>query len=123
MKMSFRVVAAIVLAVSLGVSTYGQFSFSSLGPGGAYNQNFNGLTTGTVPVQDNVSFLGVYSFRTLNDAPPNLFVADTGASNTDEFKNYGLNLDTDRCFGSLAGNDTGDMFYGIRFQNDTATTI
>lgn len=123
MKMSFRVVAAIVLAVSLGVSTYGQFSFSSLGPGGAYNQNFDGLTTGTVPVQDNVSFLGVYSFRTLGDAPPNLFVADTGASNAGEFKNYGLNLDTDRCFGSLASNSTGDMFYGIRFQNDTSTTI
>ncbi len=79
MKMSFRVVAAVVLAVSLGVSTYGQISFSSFGPGGAYNQNFDGLTTGTVPVQDNLSFLGVYSFRTIGDAPPNLFVADNGS--------------------------------------------
>ncbi len=46
-----------------------------------------------------------------------------GALNTGEFKNYGLNLDTDRCFGSLASNSTGDMFYGMRFQNDTIMSI
>ena len=114
---------AAVFAALLGLVSYGQVSFASLGPGGAYVQNFDGLTTTTVFVLDNFSFPGIYSFRQTGNASPNQFTADTGSSNTGEFKNYGLNLATDRAFGSLASNSTDTMFYGIRFQNDTAMTI
>ncbi len=121
--MTLRGLAALTFAVLLAVSGYGQVSFGSLGPGGAYTQNFDGLTTTNVFVQDNFSFQGVYSFRTLGDSPPNQFTANNGSSNTGEFKNYGLAGDPDRCFGSLASNSTDSLFYGIRFQNDTSMTI
>ena len=123
MNMYIRVAGLLVIFFSIGISSYGQVSISTLGPGGAYTQNFNGLTTTDVFVQDNVSFQGVYSFRTSGNASPNFFAAENGSSNGGGLKNFGTTGAVDRCFGSLASGATGTMYYGIRFQNDSMTTI
>lgn len=107
-----------------GSSVPAQVSITTLGPGGAYTQDFSALGIANFPLTDNTSITGVYAFRQVGNAIPNIFVADNGSSTAAEFKNYGSTADPDRALGSLADTaTTGALFYGIRFQNDTGTTI
>ncbi len=105
------------------LATPSQVSITALGPPGAYTQDFTVLGTGNFALTDNTSIPGVYAFRTLGNSTPNVFVADNGSGTNGEFKNYGSTGSPDRALGSLASPSTETLFYGIRFQNDTGTTI
>jgi hypothetical protein len=111
----------------ISYSVSAQVSITTLGPSGAYNQDFSVLTTVDFPLTDNTSIPGVYAFRQNGNAAPNIFVADDGSSGTPEFKNYGPAGNPDRALGSIADGPpvftTGDIFYGIRFQNDSPSAI
>ncbi len=116
-----------LFALSLVLCAYSasaQVSISTLGAGGAYNQDFSVLTTGNFPLTDNTSIPGVYAFRALGNTNPNVFIADNGSNAVGGFRNYGPAGDPDRALGGLADAfSTADLAYGIRFQNDTAMTI
>lgn len=115
-----------LLVLSLVVLSFAvpaQVSITTLGPGGAYTQDFNVLTTGNFSLTNNTSIQGVYAFCNLCNAVPNIFFADNGSGTNGEFKNYGTSGAADRALGSLASPSTETLFYGIRFQNDTGVTI
>lgn len=120
---TWKLLSLFGLSLLLNYSAPGQVSINALGSPGAYTQDFLVLTPTTFPLTDNMSIPGVYAFRTLNNAVPNPFVANNGSDNAGAFRNYGTTGAADRALGSLASDSTGTMFYGIRFQNDTATTI
>lgn len=105
-----------------------QVSITTLGPPGAYTQDFSALTSSDFPLTDNTApFVGFYAFCTSCNAIPNIFAADNGSDSTPEFKNYGAIGNLDRALGSIASSGpvviTGDMFYGIRLQNNSGSVI
>ena len=103
-----------------------QVSITTAGPAGSYTQGFNTafLGTGNYSLTDNApANLGWYAFRNVGNATPNIFFADTGASGTEQFKNYGSTGSADRAMGSLAEAGTGTLLYGLRLQNDTGVLI
>ena len=121
---AFGIVLSMLL---LHLTAVSQVSITTPGAGGAYSQNFDGAFLGTFNYNLNNNApenLGWYSLResgvTIN---PNTFNASIGILPVGQFYNYGELLDADRAFGSVATGGTSDMFYGLRFQNDTGSTI
>lgn len=105
-----------------------QISITTLGPAGAYSQNFDGafLGTGNYVLNGNAAAnLGWYSLRQVGVTPaPNIFNADDGGALGSGFYNYGLTGDADRALGSIAANlTTNQMYYGLRIQNDTGSLV
>lgn len=112
----------VLLLLVTASAAQAQVSITTLGPGGAYTQNFDGLGTANFNLTDNTSITGVYAFRQTN-AVPNIFTADTGSSNTGQLKNYGTAAAPDRTLGSLGSGTSAPLFYGVRFVNNTGTPI
>src|SRR5688572_30235916 len=107
-------------------TTVCQVSITTVGPAGAYSQNFNGsfLSTSDYPLTNNApANLGWYATRTSGNLIPNVFNADIGTGVAGEFSNYASASSTDRAYGSLADSSTGTMFYGLRIQNNTGDLI
>ena len=103
-------------------SVLSQVSIATPGPAGAYTQNFNGafLSSADYSLFDNAAAnLGWYALSTSTNAVPNIFDAEAGADNAGEFNNYGAAGQPERALGSVASNTSGDLFYGLRVQNDT----
>lgn len=82
-----------------------------------YTHNFNTLaSSGTNNTWTDGSTLdGWYSNRTT-------YTANTGASNAGSLYSYGLGP-ADRALGSVASAGSGTILYGVRFVNDTSSTI
>jgi hypothetical protein len=119
-----RIVSLLVVSIIFfTLATPSQVSVTTLGPPGMYTQDFSVLGTTNFALTDNTSIPGVYAFRGLGNATPNIFVADDGSGTNGEFKNYGSTGSPDRALGSLASPSTEFLYYGIRFQNDTGITI
>jgi len=123
---TFAVLAILLLPVAI----VSQVSITTAGAAGAYSQNFNGtfLGTGAYNLTDNAAAnLGWYSLRTTGNAVPNVFAADPGGNVAGQFYNYGSVASADRALGSVArsngGSTTDDIFYGLRIQNDTGSTV
>lgn len=113
-----------VFTVSLHLNAFAQVLVNATGPAGAYNQNFDFLTTVDFGLVDNVTQTGVYAFRASVVPPgPNTFDAETGTDNTGEFNNYGAAGNTDRAMGSLTSGGASQLQYGVRFRNNTGVTI
>lgn len=124
MKLAIRPFAVFVFAISLFASVSAQVSITTLGTGGAYSQDFNSLGTTDFSLTNNTSLSGVYAFRSSGNASPNVFAASTGSTGTGDFKNYGSTGNADRTLGTQAsGNSTGDMYLGVRLQNDSGQII
>lgn len=104
----------------LNTAIFGQVSITGTTP---VTQNFDSLTTANFNLTDNTSITGVYALRASGNATPNVATADTGSSNAGGFKNYGTSAATDRALGSAGANSTGTLNYGVRYKNDTGSTI
>lgn len=124
MKLVTRLFAISVFAISFFVSVSAQVSITTVGTGGAYSQDFNSLGTADFNLTNNSSLTGVYAFRSSGNASPNVFTASTASTGTGDFKNYGSIGNADRTLGTQAsGNSTGDMYLGVRLQNDSGQVI
>lgn len=104
-------------------SSHAQVSITTLGPAGAYTQNFDSMGTTDFALTNNTSITGVYAFRTTGDTGTNTFFADTGTSTTGRFNNYGSAGAPDRTLGSLGSGTPDDQFYGVRFVNNSGVQI
>ncbi|WP_414561676.1 MULTISPECIES: ExeM/NucH family extracellular endonuclease [unclassified Anabaena] len=83
-----------------------------------YFQDFDSLiNAGTNQTWIDIQTLpGWYTNRTTINA-------GTGSNNAGSLYSFGATGDTDRALGSVASNTTGDIYYGIRFLNDTDVVI
>lgn len=83
-----------------------------------YSQNFNTLAnTGTANTwTDDSTLNGWYSNRTT-------YRAATGSDNTGALYSFGSAAATERALGSVASGGTGTILYGIRFVNNTGSTV
>jgi hypothetical protein len=118
---AFSMFAVVLMVAS---STFGQVSLTSQGT--AVTQNFDTLgTTATSNLTDNITtgLTGVYAFRAVGNAVPNVFTADNGGSNAGRFNNYGTTAATDRAIGSASSGTPGTLNYGVRFKNNTGVPI
>ena len=83
----------------------------------SYQQDFNVLGTSASPWSDNTTIPNWYA------ANSNGTVLDYRVDNTGTAGLYSYGTDADRALGSLAANSTGDIIYGVLFQNNTGQTI
>ncbi|WP_392530961.1 Calx-beta domain-containing protein [Nostoc sp. C117] len=82
---------------------------------GTYTQNFNTLNTAGTPAWVNDSTLsGWYSTRTT-------YSLGSGTNNTGGLYSFGTT--TERALGSVASGTTGNIYYGLRLQNNTGSPI
>ena len=97
--------------------------------GGPYTQDFDSLANGPVGAQpvwaDNVTLPGWYAARQLGGAFTN-YTVDVGALGLGGLYAYGVggvNPVTDRALGVLSSGAVRTLAFGLRFTNDTATTL
>ena len=104
-------------------------STQPLGANGyTYSQNFDSLAnTGTANTwTDNSTLPGWYSSRSKSPFVNATYRAGLGTENTGALYSYGTNathLDSDRALGSVASGTPGAIAYGIRFTNDTGSSL
>ncbi len=116
----FGFIALCLIFVFASVS-FGQVQLSTVNV--SATQNFDGLSTATFNLTDNTSITGVYAFRTLGNATPNVITAGVGSSATGQFYNFGTSLALDRALGSVSSGTPGTLFYGVRYQNNTGVPV
>jgi len=88
-----------------------------------YTQDFNGLpASGSTTWTNNATIPGWFHARV---GTGTTIVADTGASNAGNLYSYGASGSSDRALGSLGSGNAavGNLFWGVRLQNATGTTI
>jgi predicted extracellular nuclease len=98
-----------------------QVSLSGLGV--PYTQSFDTLPpSGSATWTNNSTIPGWYHART---GTGTTIVANDGSSNAGNFYSYGTGTATDRALGSVGsgGAAAGNMFWGVRLENDTGSTI
>ncbi len=115
------------LAILLGlesVSTPAQILMS----GGNYTQDFDSLATGGTsnPWENNATLPGWYASKSAGDPTITTYRAESGTSNAGALYSFGAagvsNL-TERALGSISSATPGTIAFGIRFLNDTGTTL
>ncbi len=82
-------------------------------------ENFDTLANSgsDIPITNNVTpLVGWYATRLF-------YTAGTGSMNAGTNWSYGSTGSTERAWGSVASNGSGDLRYGLRIQNNTGTTI
>ncbi len=116
---------ATLLALGLASSASAQVSLTTLGS--PYTQDFNTLpNAGTVAWvnegEAGETLDGWYHRRTGSGV--NL-VANNGGSNAGNLYSYGTGTDSDRALGSVGSGNAavGNIFYGVRFVNNTGAAI
>lgn len=93
---------------------------------GSYTQNFDSLaTSGTSnPWTDNVTLSGWYASKTANGVTISVYRGETGSGNAGALYSFGVagisNI-TNRALGSVASATPGNLAFGVRFTNNTAT--
>ncbi len=88
-----------------------------------YTQTFDTLpASGSATWTNNSTILGWYHART---GTGTTIVANDGASNAGNLYSYGTGTTTDRALGSLGSGNAavGNLFWGVRLQNNTGATI
>jgi len=93
-----------------------------------YQENFDGLgIAATTYLFDNTTLQGVYAYRTIGNAVPNVFSRSSGGSATGGFYSYGnastSPTGTDRALGGIQSSITSTLYYGIRMRNTSGETI
>ncbi|MCX6135911.1 MAG: T9SS type A sorting domain-containing protein, partial [Ignavibacteriales bacterium] len=67
---------------------------------------------------------GVYAYRTIDNAVPNVLNRSAGATATGGFYHYGNSpTSPDRALGGIQSSITGTLYYGMRFKNSTGSLI
>ena len=95
-----------------------------LSEGFSYKQNFDSLaSSGTGnPWIDNSTLPGWYADRGIS-GPLSTYDAGAGSSTAGSLYSFGTGTDPERALGSLASGATGSLTYGVRFQNDTLSSV
>jgi hypothetical protein len=118
---SVLAIAAAMLGGLLTQSAFGQASLTTLDT--PYSQSFDTLpASGSATWTNNSTIPGWFHART---GTGTTIVANDGSSNAGNLYSYGTSAATDRSLGSLdSGNAAiGNMFWGMRLQNNTGATI
>ena len=98
-----------------------QVSLTTLGV--PYTQNFDTLpTSGSTTWTNNSNIPGWFHART---GTGTTIVANHGSSNAGNLYSYGTGTATDRALGSVGSGNAaiGNLFWGVRLQNNTGATI
>jgi uncharacterized repeat protein (TIGR01451 family) len=112
---------AALLALGLSASADAQVSLTTIGV--PVTQNFNTLpASGSATWTNNSTIPGWFHART---GTGTTVVANDGSSNAGNLYSYGTGTATDRALGSLGSGNAaiGNLFYGVRLQNNTGATI
>ena len=113
---------ALGLLMSCGaVAAHAQVSLPA--PGVTVTQEFNALpASGSATWTNNSTLPGWFHART---GTGTTIVANNGSSNAGNLYSYGTGTDADRALGSLGSGNAaiGNLFWGMRLQNDTGETI
>lgn len=120
-RLSRVLCTALAAAGLLPLPALAQVSLTTLGA--TYTQNFDTLpSSGSATWTNNATIAGWYHART---GTGTTLVANDGASNSGNLYSYGTVAATDRALGSLgsANAAAGSMFWGVRLQNNTGSTI
>lgn len=108
----------ISFVILLGVVAIAPAQIPYIG-GTGYSQDFNSLANdpsgNPYGWTNNVTLLGWYAAD--NGGAVTSYYADDGSSTKGGLYSYGPNLNTDRALGTLASNDVGEMYLGVRFDN------
>ena len=113
--------AAFVLAVSVSAAN-AQVSLTTLGSTTPV-QTFDTLpASGSTTWTNNSNIPGWFHART---GTGTTIVANDGSSNAGNLYSYGTGTATDRALGSLGSGNAaiGNLFWGVRLQNNTGSTI
>ncbi len=120
-----HLLAALIVVVMLGSlltqSVGAQVSVTTLGV--PYTQSFDTLpASGSATWTNNSTIPGWFHART---GTGTTIVANNGSSNAGNLYSYGTGTATDRALGSLGSGNAaiGNMFWGVRLQNNTGATI
>ena len=118
------VVAFLLTIISAPLTA--QVSLTALGT--ASTQNFDSLAaSGTNTWTDNTTpIVGWYAQFSATPTNPTTYVAGTGSSATGALYSFGVagtNAVTDRALGSVGSGTPGDIYWAVRFVNNTGTTI
>ena len=111
---------AFVLALGASAAN-AQVSLTTLGT--PYTQNFDTLpASGSATWTNNSNIPGWFHQRT---GTGTTIVANDGSSNAGNLYSYGTGTATDRALGSLGSGNAavGNLFWGVRLQNNTGSTI
>src|SRR5262249_1148966 len=100
---------------------HAQVSLTTLGT--PYTQNFDTLpASGSATWTNNSTIPGWFHART---GTGTTIVANDGSSNAGNLYSYGTGTNTDRALGSIGSANVavGNLFWGVRLQNNTGSTI
>jgi len=118
---SLHLLSGLAFSLAFVSSAQAQVSVTTLGA--PVTQNFDTLlTTGSATFTNNSTVPGWFHART---GTGTTIVANDGASNGGNLYSYGTGTTTDRALGTLGSGNAavGNLFYGIRLQNNSGATI
>ncbi len=113
--------AAAFLVVGAAFPAAAQVSLTTLGT--PYTQSFDTLpASGSATWTNNSTIPGWFHART---GTGTTIVANDGSSNAGNFYSYGTGTATERALGSVGSGNAaiGNLFWGVRLQNNTGSTI
>lgn len=121
--LSIFFVAAVGIAVMVRPSSAITNSGSITTLGSPLTENFNTLATaGTANAwSDNSTIGGLYAQFAAIATNPTTYRASSGTDTAGAIYSFGTT--TERAFGSIGSNATGDIFYGFKLTNNTGSTI
>ncbi len=117
----FTLIVALIGIAAYSIPVIGQVTITSLGL--PYTENFDTLpASGSATWTNNSTIPGWFHART---GTGTTIVANDGSSNAGNLYSYGTGTTTERALGSLgSGNPAiGNMFWGVRLQNNSGATI
>jgi MYXO-CTERM domain-containing protein len=116
-------IASFIVALAAGGaggSVWGQLALNS---SGTYSQNFDALpSSGASNVWSNNNTLAGWSAQRVVGAQ-NTIAASTGSSSNGSLYSFGSSGDADRALGSVGASSTGNLAWGVSFQNASAQTL
>jgi hypothetical protein len=121
MRQQLTMLTLAMLFCAASAATYAQAPFTALNT--PYTQDFNTLiTSGNAAWVDNSTIPNWYHARS---GTGNLIVANNGGSNAGALYSFGTGTDSDRALGSVGSGNAavGNLWWGVRFVNNTGTTI
>ncbi len=116
-----RAALSVLIAASLAAPAIAQVSLTTLGT--PHNQSFDTLpASGSATWTNNSNIPGWFHART---GTGTTIVANDGSSNAGNLYSYGTGTATDRALGSVGSGNAaiGNLFWGVRLQNNTGATI
>jgi endonuclease/exonuclease/phosphatase family metal-dependent hydrolase len=111
--------AILATAVLLVDSAAAQISMSA----GTYHQDFDSLAgSGSANMwTDNSTLVGWYASKSASSNTITNYIANAGSLNTGSLYSYGATGSANRALGVLVSGTTGNIAFGVRFTNDTAS--